>query len=307
MSNPEVTPDAQPEDLSLQAQDLFALYNSLFEEDLDKLGYHARLMFLPKPSTYVFSEHSDIQVYATELCGGPIDHRVEWQIDIGLIPTQDKLGITQVVIPIEDSNAPLILRRVKEGMFLFLRADGDVETLVTRVDPTDSTERPILFSIQQTMRTLALADFGLPEIFTSPNDLRLLLADMTDDIPVWAVKETRILPESPHNQTIVTRTMAASHNDSQPDTNVHLQIINEDISTDRREREQLIITFQGDGFNVDCPTILKRKLLQTSAILAQESSQHYRVLNSLDLPVTAGLLEIIIDNAVENLTPTPRS
>ena len=298
------SPESPIEPLEANTRDLFALFGAPFDGDLDKMNYQANLRWSLRPGATIYGEQSPINIWARVLLGTKLDddHR-DWKADVAFVPQEGQLDFTRITMPLVGIDKSLVLQRVKAGnYFLLLVKNGDNVTELSEPNDVNGTANAIVLSPQFVEQIVAMAGYGLPKIFTNPDDLRLGLAQATDETVKWTITENRVFPETPYTQTTLTRTSTRQHNGKRQDIDTQLQAISEDISPDRTARKQLVVTFNATNYDVKLPSVVERRLRQTDAILGQPGTETYKVTKQAKVRVTPELLARLAEQAVDSFT-----
>ncbi|HEY9712289.1 MAG TPA: hypothetical protein V6C72_02400, partial [Chroococcales cyanobacterium] len=272
-------------EIDTRSAELFNLMSKPFERDFEALGYSARLYLPVNPDARILSDNLT-NTSAGTLRNSKLDSTKDWVVEVGYLPAQDKLGFTRLELPLKSpsNDESLILQRLSGDYFLPMYGKAGTEQAYTNpsADETVTHALPSLF----VTTLLARAGYGLPELFTSPDDLRLHMAELTDHATKWATQETIIIPEDAVSQTTLTRISSRRPRGSHQEIDASLSWVSELISPDKTKRKQLTIIFTGSDYFVEPPTISAQELRQTDAILAQPGTEVYEVIKQTNIVPT---------------------
>ena len=184
------SPEAPIDPLNAQAKDLFEVLGAPFDGDLDKMNYQARMSWSPGPDAPIFNENSPVNIWARVLLDSRLDSNDRnWEADIAFVPQEGQLDFTRIIMPLVGVDKSLVLQRLKNNYFLLLGKKGDEETVLTEPGVIQDPANAIALSPQYVEQIVAMARNGLPKIFTDPNDLRLGLAQVSDEAARWTITE----------------------------------------------------------------------------------------------------------------------
>jgi hypothetical protein len=283
------------------AAELFALMSSPFERDFEALGYKARLHLHVSPDARIFQDEPT-DVSGGRLSDSKLDSTQAWVAEVGYLPAKEGLGFTRLELPLKTPGRDeiLILQRVMGHYFLPIHSKDGVEQEFN--SPHSPDGKAVVLPAIFVNSLLARAGYTLPELFTSPDDLRLHMAELTGVATKWAAQETIVIPEDPTSQTTITRIFSQRSNGSREEVDLTLSSISETISPDNMRRQQITIAFNGSDYSVEPPDIYVQELRQTDAILAQPGTETYEIVKRTGLEATPELLDKLAEGMVDVLS-----
>lgn len=284
------SPEFENSDLSQTSAELYKVMSSPFASDLKPLMYQSELSLRFSPDAPIFTSDA-MGNYITQLVGQQLDRRRDITVQVGYVPTEDTLGFTRLELPLRsgDGKQSLVLQRFLRGYFLPFRknetAQGTTETLLEQENST------YIISPHQVEQILACGGFGLPRLFTSSDDLRLSLADLTDRADQWKVSQTVTIPESTDSQTVINRHYSYDPTSGPADRyKSELATIYEIHGKDNLWH-RLMVSFIGSDHLIEYPTVSKLIIERDPEFLANSGRDTYRVLARRDVEVTPDLVQ----------------
>lgn len=280
------------------------------------LDYKAQLD-LPIPSNSNFFEGGSQAGYFNMLTGRDAQRGKDWSVGIAYVPAVQRLDFTEVSIPLKSphNDESLVFRRANNGHFLPYTSQNGRETELATAHSAD--DKFIAIPAVFISRLMEEAGYDMPELFISPDDLRLHMAETTGRATNWRVEESVVIPEDTELQTTIKRVhssskriftkfespkRAQSSNPKRMDTEVVLTAIGEFVDADKRSRRQLVIEFEGSDYYMQLPRVSLRELQPDGSTLSLPDGEQYICVRSQDQRITAELLEQLIHSLVDTMT-----
>ena len=291
----------QSGEVTKHSQDLYALLGSPFERDFDMLDYKAWLD-LPVSPNCSFFEGGPEAGFFNLLTGRDAQRGRDWSVAIGYVPAAQRLDFTDISIPLKSprSNESLLFHRTRTGHFVAFMGQNGVETELKTAYTSDGqlTAIPAAFITH----LMAEVGYGMPELFTSPDDLRLHMAELTDRATNWQVEESVCIPEDVNGQTKITRVLTSFNRNGRSEMDVQLTAVAEEVDYTSRQRDQLVVDFAGTDHMMHRPQIYFQRLRPANTGVTLPGEETYECVGRKNQQVTAKNIASLINAFLDTMT-----
>lgn len=301
MANPQF----RLSELDKPSEDLFALISSQFEGAFDPLSYHAIFKLPVLPSAPVFMDGSLANIFANGLFDRKLDDCKRWEVEVGFVQSLGRLGINSLAMPLDGTTQSLVLQREPaqpHDYFSLSRRQRVGKSTVASTGHKDTLIPDQTFSEHEVERTFALANYHVPQVFTTPDDLHLWLADITGMADEWATIEKKTFFEDMNAQLVIQRNNASERRRGRNQISTELSATRHDLSKEGDFREQLDIVFKAIDWFVSPPTLKARVFSKVSEDSDGPAGPDFVLANEVALLPTPRLLGILSESVVDVLS-----
>lgn len=299
MNRPENCP---PSELELNAAHLFSEMDSVFQDNLEPLGFSAELELPACINPADKGALQDRELVKT-LTGREVDTCKTWQAEIGYSPTTENLVFTKLSLPLKSPSQQesLNLVRTPQDKFIALYANGEENTLC--VTGETETKQAIAIPADYIDGMLARAGMYLPRFYPSREELTLALAEVASETYGFHIKEERVIPIDSSSQMSLTRNSHYNSIDPRQRVTTSLRACTEQFTGElSANRSQQIVEFRGDDYYAcDLPSIYAQELTPEDSYFVGEENPSYRVIAKREFEASPQLLEALSEDFTESL------
>lgn len=296
MTNPKSFND----EINRKSADLYSIMTLPFEGEFRAYGYSAEVV-LPVPTASPVRRNRGLTGFFNQLTGRGIHTSREWMGHISCNDDTGNLEFTEITVPLDaEEDESVIFRRMNAGYYIPLIRNEGKEEIARGMWDSEYSIRGTSATLMQ--RLLAHAGYGLPQVFTSPNDLRLSMTELTDVAPAWSTSETMIIPEDENARTIMQRTTSCLPTDDRDDLSTELSATYQYLIPGNDKLQNLVITFKlGNEFFINSPEIERQEIEVSEQILGYPNLDTHEVTRRRKIDLNPRLLDYLSEGLIDSL------
>ena len=274
-----------------------------FKRDFEAFGYEG-VMDLPVPP-----DSSLVKTPAYRFLSGLAERELSlhrpWQAELGYLASSEKLGFTKLTLPLRAATPDysLELQRMSWAengerleYLLPLIKIGDTSSPITTREDWDWGSSMVI-EPSAIDKVLAAAGYGLPTIFTSPDDMRLGVAELADRSRRWSTSETVEIPMEEGSEITLKRHTKFGQNPAEVEKTGSFEAVFDFATEQRYVRRQMVLIFPLLGHFVDRPTAVTRQLQVVDKDI--DPMGEPKILDEQDLTVNKKLLRRVAEILAE--------
>ncbi len=298
---------------NLEYADLYALMGAPFERDFEASDYKATLELEVNEFANTFKQKG-LSKYLHSYIDAELETDRRWVADIGYVAHRNSLGFTKLELPlkVDCSNYSLVFKRLetklgnnKNRRFLpFISVEGQDDILISNeIDETGNVHTRTIN--EDTIDSIIyLAGYRLPKIFNTPNDLRLSIAQITDNTKNWSMSEYVGVPVSANFEINLNRLSESKFDGERQNMLSELSacFIRSNDKFGDKKRRQIEVCFRALDYFVEDPVITSSELVRTSnEIVTDPSTNSYAKTNINIVNHTQHTIDEISNYLLESL------
>lgn len=290
---PNKHPEQSAEAFTAETVKLWSILTSPFERDIDPLTYQTTFTLPVNPEAAFFSDQAEQDFYTIH-SGRQMANNRPWNVSLAYVAGDGKLGVSEVDIPLltPDASTWLRLRRFKAG-FITLLATAERETFVDDMGGSLSTVAPEVVE-----QTLSKVGYFVGDLAENPKSVQLALAQLADKSKEFSYTESVTVPVDTSLQMIFSRRVQQRRDSVGGNKRrvardlfaTEMEVISEVVSLDGSQRNQLVVHFGGQDYEIDMPKLTTRKLILSADAPSTPGLRQYRVVD--EQPLVADLATV---------------
>jgi hypothetical protein len=291
------------------AKDLFAVMSSPFEADPRSVNYRGEFTLPVSPERAIFNR-PEVATYFFGLIGRDLDPRRHWHAAVGPLPTSGELGFQSLALPLKVPN---------DDQWLFLSRTADaVQPSHVRLTDTNEPQMKLLTGRGNVAtkldhrlidQALANVNYGLPQIFTDSESIRLGLAELSDSALNWSTREETISGSDPSATTIFSRVVEhyAGSDDEGDERSFYSTSLSAIFEREVRPGrfQHWRIFFGGDDSLIENPRVYLKRIERPSSLPDQPSDSKTVASSAEPVEPSAALLSELASGILSTLVSLP--